>query len=171
MATEKPAPVETDASASCRAFLRQMAAQLRCNCRRAEEPCFGKRAQDGLCRDCAAGCVTLRLRRPDVEDEVIQHAPDRRSETIVTPKSPDQIRAARQATIDRAIAYLTTTDRDTVLATLAKTRFHDHVRTDPDRLLQDLRNADPDAISRFARWKAAQNVLRAAGLPYMPDDA
>jgi hypothetical protein len=164
MATETPAPVETDSSAGCRAFLRQMAAQLRCNCRRAEEPCFGKRAQEGLCRDCAAGCVTLRLRRPDVEDEVINHALDRRLETTVTRESPEEVRAARQATIDRAIVYLTATDRATVLATLAKTRFHDHVKTDPDRLLQDLRDADPDRISFFARWKAAQNVLLAAGL-------
>jgi hypothetical protein len=81
----------------------------------------------------------------------------------VTRKSPDQIRAARQATIDRAIDYITSTDRDTVLAVLAK--------TDPEKLLQRLRDADPEPTSFFSRWKAAQIALRAAGLPYMPDDA
>lgn len=82
----------------------------------------------------------------------------------MTHKTPDQVRVARQATIDRAIAYLATTDRNAVLATLAMTRFHDHVKNDPDALLRDLRNADPQQISFFARWKAAQNVLIAAGL-------
>jgi hypothetical protein len=81
-------------------------------------------------------------------------------------KNPESARTARQAVIDRAIDYLTATDRDTVLAVLAKTRFHDHVKADPDKLLQNLRDTDADRISFFARWKAAQNVLLAAGLPY-----
>ncbi len=88
----------------------------------------------------------------------------------------DTVRAARQATIDHVIAYLTDTDRDTVLAVLAKTDLSSVAKTDPDWLVQLLRIATPQEPFVFSKaWMYAQKVLYAAEVhdaaPAAPDVA
>jgi len=163
-----PEEVQTETrngfSATCMAFLREMAARIRCRCTKGTEPCMGSRDEQGLCKICANGCTTLILVR-ETEDETIHHAPARRTEIKMTDRT-NAVRAARKATIDRAVAYLSSADRDAVVALLAPTPIADRLKTDPDALKQALREADPQNPNFFAKWKAAQNVLRAAGLPW-----
>lgn len=162
--TSEAAP-ESTFDAGCMAYLRQMAARATCFCNRASEPCMAPRADRDLCRTCREGCRIIRRIHPGEEDEVHHHAPPPRTEIEMTQRT-DQVRAARKATVDRAVTYLTTADRDAVLDVLATTGFSDDLKADPDRLAQELRDADPtDTGPFFARWKAAQNVLLAAGLP------
>jgi hypothetical protein len=86
----------------------------------------------------------------------------------MSDQTPAQVWAARKATIDRALKHILATDRATLLAQLATTSLHDHVKADPDGLAGRLGavTADDDSAARFSCWKAAQQVCRAAGLPY-----
>lgn len=75
--------------------------------------------------------------------------------------------AARQATIDRAVRLLDTAHPHDLAVWLAKTNLHDHVKADPAQLRRDLAAADPDNwAGYFGTWKAAQQLLQAAGLPH-----
>lgn len=76
--------------------------------------------------------------------------------------------AARTDTIRRAIALIDTADPSDLAGYLAQTSMHDHIKADPATLRQHLTDATPDASAghRFGAWKAAQQLLQAAGLPY-----
>ena len=69
--------------------------------------------------------------------------------------------ATRRATIERAIALLDDTDHDTLLRYLEQTALHRSFREDPERLRSALRDGLQDDL--FASFKAAQQLLRAAG--------
>lgn len=75
--------------------------------------------------------------------------------------------AARQATIDRAVALLDTADPGDLTVWLASTTLHAHLKADPAELRRLLTTFDPDSVGeRFGAWKGAQKLLQAAGLPY-----
>jgi hypothetical protein len=76
--------------------------------------------------------------------------------------------AARRAdTITRAIALIDTAPPADLAGYLAGTNIHDHLKADPAALRQRLATVDDMSPgSRFGAWKAAQQILRAAGLPY-----
>ena len=76
--------------------------------------------------------------------------------------------ATQRDTIDRAIALIDTADPADLAGYLAQTSLHDHIKADPATLRQHLAAATPDADigRRFGAWKAAQQILQAAGLPY-----
>jgi hypothetical protein len=71
--------------------------------------------------------------------------------------------AADRDLIDRAIAYLDTAPPAAITAVLAPTSLHDHLKADPASLRATL--AD-DSHPSTHRRRAAQQILRAAGLPY-----
>jgi hypothetical protein len=71
--------------------------------------------------------------------------------------------ATRRATIERAIALLDDTDHDTLLRYLEQTALHRSFREDPERFRSALRDGMEDDM--FASFKAAQQLLRAAGEP------
>lgn len=75
---------------------------------------------------------------------------------------------ARQATITRAVEHLRTTDPATVASQLATTYFHDHWKIDPTGLADhlELSHTCDSWPQFFSAWKAAQQILQAAGLPY-----
>lgn len=83
-----------------------------------------------------------------------------------TPRSPEQVRAERLATIARAVAHLTTADPATVRSQLATTNINERWKTDPAGLADLLRSAvSPDASTPvYSAWVGARSVLRAAGL-------
>ena len=77
------------------------------------------------------------------------------------------VAAPRQATIDRAIALIDTATPSDLTGYLAQTRIHDHLKSDPATFRDHLAAATPDDTPRhFGAWKAAQQILQAAGLPY-----
>lgn len=90
--------------------------------------------------------------------------------------SASDVIAARQDTINRAIDHLRTTDVAALAAQLATTTLHDHLKADPAALADSLAQTDPNGFApssdindwarSFGTWKAAQQVLQAAGLPY-----
>ncbi|MGI5274714.1 hypothetical protein ACQEUU_37155 [Nonomuraea sp. CA-218870] len=85
------------------------------------------------------------------------------------------VRRARLALIARAVAWLDGTPRDEVARQLVSDpsiRLRNEWRTDPAALADHLRACDMDSepAAFFGAFKAAQNVLLTAGLPYMPDD-
>lgn len=91
-----------------------------------------------------------------------------RQETdLTTPRTPEQVRAQRLATISRAVSHLTTADPAAVRSQLATTNIHAHWKQDPAGLAELLRSAgEPDASTPvFSAWIGARSVLRAAGLP------
>lgn len=75
---------------------------------------------------------------------------------------------ARQATITRAVDHLRTTDPATLATQLATTGLHDHWKTDPAGLADNLELSHTcDSWPQFfGAWKGAQQVLHAAGLPH-----
>ncbi|MBP2703500.1 hypothetical protein JOL79_06770 [Microbispora sp. RL4-1S] len=77
------------------------------------------------------------------------------------------VRAARLATIARAVAHLRSTDRHVLLAQLAAADMRPHWKTNPDGLADYLADAraDDEPARLFGLWKLAQRVLAAAGLP------
>jgi hypothetical protein len=84
----------------------------------------------------------------------------------------DQTRE-RKATIARAIAHIYSTDTELVRAQLGTTNLYDRFKADPDALADSLavalRGEKPPATPTgrlFGAWKAAQQLLQAAGLPY-----
>ena len=82
------------------------------------------------------------------------------------------VTAPRQASIDRAVALIDANLTDNVAspqltAWLAQTDIHDHLKADPTALRDSLAAAAPDDTMRhFGAWKAAQQLLHTAGLPY-----
>lgn len=78
----------------------------------------------------------------------------------------------RQATIDRAIALIDNAQSDADAAQLdawlAQTGIHRDLRLDPYALRDKLAAVadDPHSGRAFGAWKAAQQLLRAAGQPY-----
>ena len=70
---------------------------------------------------------------------------------------------ARRATINQAIRVLDDTDHDTLLRYLEQTALHRSFREDPERFRSALRDGLQDDM--FASFKAAQQLLRAAGEP------
>lgn len=85
------------------------------------------------------------------------------------------VREARLALIARAVAWLDGTPTGEVVRQLVSdpsARLSNEWRTNPAGLADDLRavGIDSDTAVLFSAFKRAQNVLLAAGLPYMPDD-
>lgn len=77
--------------------------------------------------------------------------------------------ADRIATIRRAISVIETSNPQDIRRIVAQTDAHDHLKRDPDALRQRLDEAtSPDVAGghRFGAWKIAQQICRAAGLPY-----
>jgi hypothetical protein len=70
----------------------------------------------------------------------------------------------RQETINRAIVLLDTTGTDCLTAILAKTSLHANWQANPAALRDRLVTAGGLHLS-FTAWKAAQQILAAAGLP------
>ncbi|MFI9845170.1 hypothetical protein ACIHFD_49685 [Nonomuraea sp. NPDC051941] len=83
------------------------------------------------------------------------------------------VRHLRLAVINHALAHIDNTPGDVVVAQLASptVRMRGHLRNDPAALADFLRSVtmDADTPTFYAAFKGAQNVLIAAGLPYMPD--
>lgn len=79
-----------------------------------------------------------------------------------------EVRAKRQATIDRAVRLMDGAHPDDVAHWIAQCNFYDHVKANPAKLRDDLASTRPDdeTPKHFANWKAAQQILQAAGLPY-----
>lgn len=71
--------------------------------------------------------------------------------------------ATRRATIAQAIALIDDTDHDTLLSYLKQTALHPSFREDPERLRGAL-DAGVE-VDLFVSYKAAQQLLRAAGEP------
>ncbi|HEX3958087.1 MAG TPA: hypothetical protein VHZ03_15845 [Trebonia sp.] len=76
----------------------------------------------------------------------------------------------RLDTIQRAIDFIDSTDPADLKRYLLRTSLHDHIKADPAMLRQHLAAsvlaaADGTGIT-FPAWKAAQQILQAAGLPY-----
>ncbi|MEV6036003.1 hypothetical protein AB0L65_32950 [Nonomuraea sp. NPDC052116] len=85
------------------------------------------------------------------------------------------VREARLALIARAVAWLDDTPSDEVVRQLVSDpsiRLRNEWRTNPVGLADHLRTvgANSDSAALFGAYKAAQNVLLAAGLPHMTDD-
>jgi len=75
----------------------------------------------------------------------------------------------RQDIINRAITLIDNANPHALARYLADTSLHDHIKADPGTLRQHLADATaPDASvgARFSAWKAAQQLLQAAGLPW-----
>ena len=70
----------------------------------------------------------------------------------------------RLGTIRRAIDLIDTTSLADLDACLARTSLHDHIKADPALLRQHLAAVGPGDRT-FAPWKAAQQILQAAGRP------
>jgi hypothetical protein len=70
----------------------------------------------------------------------------------------------RQDTINRAIALIDTSDHSDLAGYLAQTTIHDHLKASPGALRDALASAVGTAD--FGTWKASQQLLRAAGLPF-----
>ena len=73
--------------------------------------------------------------------------------------------AARLDVIRRAIALIDLSDPADLVGYLAQTDIHDHLKADPAALRGNLATADGTA-QVFGAWKAAQQLLKAAGHPY-----
>ena len=71
----------------------------------------------------------------------------------------------RRDTIRRAIALIDTASPADLGDYLADTSLHDHIKASPATLRKHLADADGTA-QVFGAWKAAQQLLKAAGLPY-----
>jgi hypothetical protein len=71
----------------------------------------------------------------------------------------------RHDTIRRAIDLIDTTGPADLGRYLADTSLHDHIKADPATLRKHLADASGTAQT-FSAWKAAQQLLQAAGLPY-----
>jgi hypothetical protein len=85
-------------------------------------------------------------------------------------------REARLALIARAVAWLDATPRDQMVRQLVSDpsiRLSNEWRTNPAGLADHLRlvGADAEPAALFGAYKRAQNVLSAAGLASMLDDA
>lgn len=79
----------------------------------------------------------------------------------------DMHTAPAQATIDRAVALLDEADAVDLARWLAATSLHAHLKADPAELRRHLTTFDPASVfQRFSAWKAAQQIMQAAGLPY-----
>ncbi len=74
-------------------------------------------------------------------------------------------REGRHDTIRRAIDLIDTATPADLAGYLAQTSIHDHLKADPDALRDNLEKADGTA-QVFGAWKASQQLLKAAGLPY-----
>ena len=72
---------------------------------------------------------------------------------------------ARQVTIDLAVTLIDLTGRGELDGYLAQTAIHSDLKRDPAALRNKLVNAR-GAAQTFSAWKAAQQLLKAAGLPY-----
>ena len=81
----------------------------------------------------------------------------------LTPKRPET--ADRHGTISRAIGLIDTVSPADLAGYLTQTDILDHLKSDPAALRRNLATADGTA-QVFGAWKAAQQILRAAGLPY-----
>jgi hypothetical protein len=68
---------------------------------------------------------------------------------------------SRRATIERAITVLDNTGHSALLGYLEQTALHRSFREDPERLRSALNDGLQDDL--FASFKAAQQLLRAAG--------
>lgn len=73
--------------------------------------------------------------------------------------------ASRLDTINQALRLLDTTDHDTLCGYLAQTRLNDNYQQDPDRLRRALRAAAASDANLYVPYRAAQQVLLAAGQP------
>lgn len=82
-----------------------------------------------------------------------------------TGKTQLQAKIQRYDTINRAIALIDDADPADLARYLADTRLHDHIKADPATLRRHLADANGTA-QVFSAWKAAQQLLQAAGLPY-----
>ena len=71
----------------------------------------------------------------------------------------------RLGTIKRAIDLIDTADPGDLASYLAQTGLHDHIKADPATLRRHLAAVDGTGRT-FGPWKAAQQLLQAAGLPY-----
>lgn len=73
--------------------------------------------------------------------------------------------AAREATINRAIAYIETSPLDDVYDVVNLTSIHQHLKDDPTALVEALRR-HLGTDHTFGAWKAAQQICRAVGLEH-----
>ena len=76
-----------------------------------------------------------------------------------------QISTDRHDTIRRAIDLIDTTSPADLWRYLSQTSIHDHLKADPAALRRTLADAVGTA-QVFGAWKASQQLLKAAGLPY-----
>lgn len=78
------------------------------------------------------------------------------------------VTATRLATIKRAIDVIDSAAPADLTRYLAQASIHDYLRADPALLRSRLAGIDGTSPSgaRFGAWKAAQQILDAAGLPY-----
>ena len=74
----------------------------------------------------------------------------------------------RLATIHRAIDLIDTASPDDLDCWLAKTAIHAHLQDSPGAVRSNLAaiTADSSTGQRFGAWKAAQQILKAAGQSY-----
>jgi hypothetical protein len=120
-------------------------------------------------RDLLTAVTMVAMNQPGTFDgEGVQRAFGALQDAVNGRKPREQRLAETQATITRAAQYLTGVPHETALAVLAQTTLHEHVRLNPDKLAADLAASSPEDPTgrRFGDWKAAQQVCRAAGLPY-----
>jgi hypothetical protein len=80
--------------------------------------------------------------------------------------------APRQATIAAAITHLRGMDRADLQDLVARLGFREECVADPVAFIASLKASMYSEATghRFGAWKAAQQVLQAVGLPFMPDD-
>jgi hypothetical protein len=78
------------------------------------------------------------------------------------------VRAARIDTIKRAISVIDNATHADLAGYLVRTDIHDHLKADPLTLRKGLAfaAAADDTPTIFGAWKAAQQICKAAGLPY-----
>ncbi|MFG1857566.1 hypothetical protein ACGFJT_37430 [Actinomadura geliboluensis] len=82
---------------------------------------------------------------------------------MTTHTSPEQVRAERQALIDRAVVYMDATPPAELSEMFARLGWKPELRHDPSKLRKLLADRDfPGGM--FSPYKAAQKILHAAGL-------
>lgn len=90
---------------------------------------------------------------------------------MTTHTSPEQVRAERQALIDRAVAYMDATSPAELSEIVARLGWKPELRRDPSKLRNLLVAGRDFPGGLFGPYKAAQKLLNAAGLYDYPTPA
>lgn len=80
--------------------------------------------------------------------------------------STADVYAARRAVINRAADLIDTASPADLQRYLAQTGIHAHLKADPAALRDNLTSAVDGTPQAVGAWKAAQQILDAAGLPH-----